>query len=454
MGDRSGGRIPGSRRFLRHPTQVVVAGFAGAIAVGTALLMLPAARSGPGGATLLEALFTATSSVCVTGLIVVDTPTYFSPLGQVIILMLIQVGGFGIMTFASLLGLLVARRLGLRTRLTAATESRSLGVGDIKRVLFGVVLVTVVVECATAVVLGARFLLAYDESFGRALYLGVFHSISAFNNAGFALYTDNLVGFVGDLWICVPVAVAVILGGIGFPVIFELRRHLRHPRGWSMHSKLTLITTGLLLVFGTLFVVVAEWGNPRTLGTLDGPTRILAGFFQSVILRTAGFNTIDISQLNQGTLLGMDVLMFIGGGSGGTAGGIKVTTFALLFFVIAAEVRGERTVTLFERRLDPRALRQALTVALLAVGIVVGATIVMVELTRLPTDQVLFESVSAFATVGLSTGITATLPPAGQLILITLMFVGRLGPITMVSALAVRQGHRKFEYPEGRPLIG
>ncbi len=433
---------------------MVVTGFAGAVAVGTTLLLLPISRSGAGGAGFVEALFTATSAVCVTGLTVVDTPTYWTGFGQAVILLLIQIGGFGIATTGSLLALLVVRRMGLRTRLTAAAETRSVGIGDVRSVLFGVAIISLVMEGVVTLILTTRFVISYGEPFPRALYLGLFHAVSAFNNAGFALYPDNMMGFVTDPWICLPVAFAVIIGGVGFPVILELRRHLGRPGRWSVHSKITVLVTGILLVLSTAFVTATEWSNPRTLGPLTEPSRLLAGFFQAVALRTAGFNSIDISQMKESTWLGMDVFMFIGGGSAGTAGGIKVTTFALLFFVIWSEVRGEAATTVFERRMDGRAQRQALTVALLSVAAVVSATITLAELTDLSTDQVLFESVSAFATVGLTTGITPLLSTPGHLLLVGLMFVGRLGPVTLVSALALRESRRRYEHPEGRPIVG
>ena len=448
------------RRYLRHPAQLVVAGFAAATTLGTLLLLLPLSRVDEAGTDLVTAVFTATSAVCVTGLVVVDTGSYWSPFGQVVVLALIQVGGFGTMTFASLLGLLVSRRLGLRTRLTAAAETKAVGLGDIGSVLLGVARTTLVFEVVTALLLGARLWLSYDEPLGRAAYLGVFHSISAFNNAGFALYSDSLTRYVGDPWICLPVAVAVIGGGLGFPVLLEVRRRLRrrrrgaHRDPWTLHARMTLTTTAVLLVVGTAFVTANEWRNPATLGGLDVPTRLLAGFFQAVMPRTAGFNTLDYGQMNEGTLLGTVVLMFIGGGSAGTAGGIKVTTFVLLFFVVWAEVRGERDIHAYDRRVTDRAARQALTVVLLSLGVVVAATITLIELTRLSTHLVLFEVVSAFATVGLSTGITADLGTAAQLVLVVLMFVGRLGPVTLVSALALRERRRLFQNPEGRPLIG
>jgi potassium uptake TrkH family protein len=446
------------RRFhaptLRHPGQVVVTAFAVAVLIGTLLLMLPVSRAGEDSAPFITALFTATSAVCVTGLAVVDTPSYWSAFGEGVLLLLIQVGGFGIMTMASLLGLLVSRRMGLRSRLTAAAETKSLGIGDVRTVLVGVLKVTVLFESVTAVILAVRFAVGYDEPPGRAAYLGVFHAVSAFNNAGFALYSDSLIRFVTDPWVCIPIAVAVIFGGLGFPVLFELRRHLRRPRDWSLHTKLTVGMTVVLLVFGTMFITAAEWSNPGTLGTLDTPGRLLAGFFQAVMPRTAGFNSVDTSQMQDGTLLGTVILMFIGGGSAGTAGGIKVTTFVILLFVIVAEVRGEESVNAFDRRIGSRVQRQALTVALLGVAAVVGSTLLIMELSPFPMRDVLFETTSAFATVGLSTGITADLPAAGHVLLVLLMFLGRLGPVTLVSALALREQQRLYRLPEGRPIIG
>lgn len=439
---------------FRHPAQVVVFAFAVAILAGTTLLMLPIAKNGPGSAPFTTALFTSTSAVCVTGLAVVDTPSYWSGFGQVVILGLIQLGGFGIMTFASLLGLLVSRRMGLRSRMIAAAETKSTGLGNLKSVVVGVVKVSLIFEALTALALSLRFILGYGESVGRGTYLGVFHAISAFNNAGFALYSDSLTRFVSDPWICLPIALAVIAGGLGFPVLFELRKQLRTPKRWSLNTKMVLSVTVFLLVAGFVFVTASEWSNPATLGALDTPGKMLAGFFQSVMPRTAGFNSLDYGQMNEGTRLGTTVLMFIGGGSAGTAGGIKVTTFILLFFVVYTEVRGERSVQAFDRRIDDRTTRQALTVVLLSIGAVMAATIALHAITPFTTSQVLFEATSAFATVGLSTGITADLPTAGHYILIALMFLGRLGPITLVSALALRERKRLYELPDGRPLIG
>ena len=442
-----------ARISRRRPFQLVVLGFAMAIGAGAALLMLPVASTGA-AASPTTAVFTATSAVCVTGLVVVDTATAWSAFGQVVILVLIQLGGLGIMTFASLLGLVISRRLGLRTRLVAAVSTRAVGLGDVREVLRGVLRVTVIVELATAVLLTARWMLAYDEPVGRAAWLGVFHSVSAFNNAGFALFSDNLVGYAADAWICVPIAIAVIIGGLGFPVLIEVWRQHRRPGRWSLHTKLTILTTAVLVVGGWAFFLVAEWTNPDTLGRLDGPGRVLAAFFQGVMPRTAGFNSVDTAALRDGTWLGTDVLMFIGGGSASTAGGIKVTTFAVLLFLIWAELRGDPDVTVFDRRLAPSAQRQAVAVALIGVAAVVAPTIVIALTSDLAAAQVLFEVISASGTVGLSTGITAQLAEPHQLLLAALMFLGRLGPITLGTALALRERNRLFRHPEGMPIIG
>ena len=439
----------------RHPAQVIASGFAAAILVGTVLLMLPTSKVGAGSATFLEALFTATSAVCVTGLIVVDTPVFWTGSGHVIILALIQVGGFGIMSFASLLGVLLARRMGLRSRISAAAETKSVGFGDVRGVLLGVLRITLIVEAATAILLATRFLLRYGYGLGEAVWLGVFHSVSAFNNAGFALFSDNLIGFAGDPWICLPICAAVIIGGLGFPVLFELRRHFRYPHRWHMNTKLVLCGTLVLLVIGTVFITAVEWSNPATLGALRRPQeRVLAGFFQSTMTRTAGFNSVDFAQLNPVTLLAMDVLMFIGGGPAGTAGGLKITTFGVLLFILHTEISGGNAVNIFGKRLPRSVHRQAISIVLLAVGLVISATMFLMLITDYGLDRVLFEVVSAFATVGLSTGITAGIPPAGQVVLILVMFAGRLGPVTLATALALRSKPLYYEYPKERPLIG
>ncbi|HEX8306401.1 MAG TPA: potassium transporter TrkG [Jatrophihabitans sp.] len=448
---------PATRRRVhgpQGPSQVIIFAFAAAAAVGTALLWLPVATTGPGHASLLEALFTATSAVCLTGHLIVNTATHWSPFGHVVILVLITIGGFGIMTLASLLGVLVSRRMGLRTRITAAAESRSIGIGDVRRVLANVVLITLAFEAVTSLALTARFYFGYDERAPRAIWLGVFHGVSAFNNAGFSLFDDNLIGFVDDPWICLPIALASIAGGLGFPVLIQLRRDLTHPRFWTLNTRLVLAATAILLVSGAAFVTGMEWSNDDTLGKLSPGGRILAGFFLSAMARTAGFNSVDIGALDPATWLGMDVLMFIGGGPAGTAGGLKVTTFAVLFFIIYTELRGDGAVNALGKRLPRSVHRQAITVALVSVAVVVIATLALLIMTEFTLDEVLFEVIAAFTTAGMSTGITPDLPLAGQLILVVLMFLGRVGPVILATGLALRRTTRLYELPKERPIIG
>lgn len=424
------------------------------IALGTILLMLPISSAGAKWTGVIDALFTATSAVCVTGLIVVDTAVYWSPFGKVVILLLIQLGGLGIMLFASLIGLALARKLSVRSRVVAGTETKTAGSGDMKRIATGILVTTLTIEVAVAALLFVRFATGYGYEPARAAWHAVFHAVSSFNNAGFALYSDSLMGFVSDPWICLPICAAIILGGLGFPVLRQLRKELRRPLHWTMNTRIVLWATGTLLVLGTVYVLVIEWNNPATLGALDPGSRVLAGFFHAVQSRTAGFNSVDTSAMHDETWLGTDVLMFIGGGPAGTAGGIKVTTFAVLFFIMFTELRGGTAVNVFGKRLSRAVHREAITVVLVALGAVMAAVIAILAITDLDLDRVLFEVVSAFGTVGMSTGITADLPEAGQLILVLLMFLGRLGPLTLGSALALRERATAYELPKERPAIG
>ncbi|NYJ16030.1 potassium uptake TrkH family protein [Nesterenkonia sandarakina] len=444
------------RAMLRRvrPVQLIFLGFLLVTAAGTGLLLLPAATA-PGGQTdFIHALFTATSALCVTGLTVVDTGSHFSVFGQVVILVLIQLGGFGVMTFATVVGLMVLGRLSLRSKLLAATEAKSLGLADLRSLILGIIKISLVIEAVLAVILSLRLHLGYDMSLGDAIWHGSFHAVSAFNNAGFALYSDSMMGFVGDPVIGLPLCAAIILGGLGFPVIMQLRRRFRTPRLWSMHTRIVVWATSVLLVLGTGMILALEWSNPATLGPMSWPEKLLASFFQSVQTRTAGFNSVDISAMKPTTWLGMDVLMFIGGAPAGTAGGIKVTTVAVLLFIVFTELRGDAAVNIFGKRLSRAVHRQAIAVVLLAGSLVVVVTGALMHLSGLPLDQVLFETVSAFSTVGLSTGITAELPMLGQLMLVLLMFIGRVGPITFASALALRERRTLYELPKERPIIG
>lgn len=445
---------PATSARLRHPGSVVISGFAIAIAIGTGLLSLPVATTSGDRAPVVDALFTATSGVTITGLITVDTGGYWSTFGEVVILALIQLGGLGIMTMATLLTVVVARRLGLRAQLLAQAETKTLQLSDIRRVVRNIVVFNVGSEIVVAVILTTRFMTGYDKGFGAASYEGVFHAVSSFNSAGFSLYSDSLMGFVGDPWVSLTVAIAFIVGGLGFPVVFELVRLHPHPREWTVLTRITLFMTIPLLVIGTAVLGLTEYTNEKTLGALGGSDKLLAAFFAAASPRSSGFTTLDVAEMRPESWLFTDFLMFVGGGSAGTAGGIKVTTFGLLVFVLWAELRGEPRVNVGRRRVPEHTQRQALAILMLSVLLVAVSTFVMLGLVSDELDRVFFEVVSGFGTVGLSTGITADLPRAGHLLLIVLMFVGRVGPLTLFAALALRERARRYELPEERMIIG
>lgn len=448
------------RRTVSHPERLIPMAFLIGIAAGTLLLMMPIARAGAtvadGGAGLVVALFTATSALCVTGLAVVDTPSYWSPFGHGIILLLFQLGGFGIMTGATLLGLFINRQMPLSNQLLACAEMRNLDLGDVKAVIRLVIVATFAVEALLAVWITLALALGHDIPLARAVWFGVFHAVSAFNNAGFSVLPQGLLPFSDDPFMLSPLMIGCIVGGIGFPVLYDLRRNWRVPPRWTIHTKLTLFGTVTLLLLGTVVTLLFEWDNP---GTLAAPgvgigEKLLGALFHSVNTRTAGFNAHDTAAMNMETLLVSSGLMLIGGGSAGTAGGIRVTTFLLLGFVVWSEIRGERDAVAFRRRIAPEAQRQAVAIVLLAVGVLAVAVLMLASLSAAPLERLLFEAVSAFATAGLSTGLSGELPPAGQIVLVVLMYVGRIGTITLAAAFTLRSRGRPFRYPEERPIVG
>ena len=439
---------------LRDPIRLIPVLFLALIAAGTILLSLPLATADGTRAPVLVALFTSTSAVAVTGLIVTDTPVYWSAFGQGVILLLFQVGGFGIMTAATLFGLMAGRGFGLRDRMATQVERSLLGGGDAASVLRLVLAITLVVEGVTAAILALRFALAYDLPLPAALWHGLFHSVSAFNNAGFSSFSDSVMGFQSDPFILVPIMVAVILAALGFPVMQDLRRHRLRWRRWSLHSRITVTGTAALLSLGFAAILAMEWNNPDTLGPMGTGSRLLNAAFHSVMPRTAGFNSLNVGAFHDETIMVNFFLMFIGGGSAGTAGGIKVTTFFVLFAIVLSEILGRRDAGLFQRRFGRAVERQALSVTVLAATLIFAATTYIASISALPLDDILFECISAFATVGLSTGITADLPPSALLVLCALMFVGRVGTITVATALALGQRERPYRYPEENPIVG
>ncbi|GAA4418372.1 potassium transporter TrkG [Georgenia halophila] len=443
----------------RSPARLTLLVFAAIIAVVTALLSLPIATAANERAPFADALFNAVSAVCVTGLVTVDTATYWSFFGQVVLLVAIKIGGLGVMTLASILGLAVSRRIGLTQKMLAASETKTSGLGEVGTLVRAVIIASLCIEAVLTIVLVPRFL-ALGESIGDALWHGIFMSLSIFNNAGFVNLEYGLGPFVGDWWFCLPLIIGTAIGAIGFPIILDVARSLRSRRRrrpwreWTLHTKLS-ISTYLILAVGTVAIFAAfEWSNPGTLGPLAIHERVLASLVQGVNPRSSGLATLDVGEMREGTWFLNDALMFVGGGSASTAGGIKVSTFAILVLAIVAEARGDRDIEAFGRRIGSTTVRLAVSVAFLGATLVGIGTFLMLAVTQFSLSQVLFEVISAAATVGLSTGITPDLPDPAKYILSALMFFGRTGYMAIAAALALRQRRRVIRMPNERPIVG
>jgi trk system potassium uptake protein TrkH len=424
------------------------------ILVGTLLLLLPLARSGDSAPGFMPAFFTSTSAVTVTGLATVDTSTYWSPAGQGIILVLVEIGGLGIIALATVLGLFIGGRLGLRTRLVAQADMHVVNIGEVRPLFRRVALTMISFQAVTAIVLTVRYRASYFDDLPTAVWHGVFDAVMAFNNAGFSLNGDSITRYAGDGLIIIPISMAVFFGAVGFPVLAELFSGWRTPARWTIHTRLTVWGSIGLLVFGALAFLLLEWNNPATLGGNGVGHKLVTGIEGGIMPRSGGLNSFDWGQVRPETLNIGVILMFIGGGSASTAGGIKITTFLLLAYVIWAELRGDPDVTIGARRVGPRVVRTAIAIALLAVMLVTVTTFLVMLMTDFDFDEVLFECTSAFATVGLSTGLTPKLPVDAQCVIIVLMFLGRVGTIAAAGALVLRRRMPRYHLPEEQPIIG
>ncbi|MFV2197411.1 TrkH family potassium uptake protein [Nocardiopsis sp. LOL_012] len=422
--------------------------------LGAALLMTPAASTGDEGLTAVQALFTATTSLAVCGLSVISIGGDLTVFGQLVVAALIQVGGIGIMTLASLLGSALVHRFSLRMQLNVQAENRAPAVGEVSGIVSRVAITCLVIEGAVFAVITPVMWLGHGMGLGEALYSGFFHSVSAFNNAGLSLYDDSLTRFSGDPVILGTVAAAVVLGGIGFPVLIEMRRAWRTPRLWSLHAHLTIVPSAALFAVTIVLVVAMEWHNPDTLGGLHWWAKLTDGAFHGVMPRSGGFNVTDTGAMNDSTLLLTIMMMFVGNGSAGTAGGIKVATLAVLFLVLWSEVRAHDRVHVAGRRLPPDVVRQAVSLTFLSMTAVAVTTVFLLHTTPFTFMQTLFEVVSAVGVVGLSTGITPELAPWAQVLMVVLMIAGRIGPVTFVTAIAFRERRRRYDLAEARPMIG
>lgn len=434
------------------PARFAMIVFAGIIVVFTLLLMLPFSTTTLTSPPFLNAFFTATSAVCVTGLSVVDTATYWSPFGKGVLVLAMQVGGLGVMTLASLLGLAVSRHIGLTQRILTATETKS-RLGDVGSLLRAVVITSLTAESILAI--GFLAIFTNDgntliETIGNAIFMGV----STFNNGGFVSLSQGITPYMHSWSFGMLVVIGTILGAIGFPVVLNIAQHRFRFRKWSLHTKLTVVTYLALLVGGAILFFILEFNNPATIGSRSGSDKILLSIFHSTTTRSSGIATLDTHNFTEASRFMIDILMFIGGGSAGTGGGIKVGTFAVLILAIVAEARGDRDTEAFEKRIPHDVLRLAISATFLGAVLVGVATMILLQLTQLSLNNVLFEVISAFATCGLSTGITATLPGSAQIVLIILMYLGRVGTMTIAAALALRHRRRVIRLPEERPVIG
>ncbi len=444
-----------SRRLKRFsPPQLIALSFAVTIALGSALLALPFAHRSGQSPGLLQNLFTATSAVCITGLSVVDIGKTYNTFGQVLILLLVQVGGLGIITFGTLFAFFAGRRINFSERIRLAQQLNALDVGGVITLLRKIVLYTLTIEAAGTLLLALR--LVPREGLGQGLYFALFHSVSAFNSAGFSLYPDSLMSFASDPIVSLTVTLLVLLGGLGFLVQVNVVGALRRGRAQrlSVYSRLVLSLTLALLLIGAVGVAALEWSNPRTLGALPLHGKLLASLLGSATTRSAGFNSLDFSLARPATLLLTLGLMFIGANPGSTGGGIKTTTFFVLLGSAWSLVRGRGELVVFGRTIDRDTVMRALTVALLSV-VLVSVMFFGLLLTnpRLPFLNLLFEAVSAFGTVGLSLNTTPHVNGAGQVILILLMYLGRIGPLTFAVAFGLRAGREVVRYPAERDIL-
>lgn len=437
------------------PPQLIALVYLLGIVLGTGLLHLPGVTAPGADLSSIDRLFTATSAICITGLVVADTGEAFTRAGQLLIIGLAQVGGLGILTFGTLFAFLTGRRVNFSERQHLVQQINALDVGGVLPLIRSIFLYTLVAEVAGALLLALRFVPQFG--LGEGLYHSVFHSISAYNNAGFVVVPGGMGQYAQDPLVSLTVSGLIILGGLGFLVQLNVLTHLLRPRRNRLliYSRLTLLTTGLLLLVGTVLLLALEWSNSRTLGDFSAPGKLLAAFFQSVTPRSGGFATVDINSLTSASLFLLIGLMFIGANSGSTGGGIKTSTFAILVGSAWNMVRGRGELIAFGRRVEPENVVRAGTVTTLYALLVTSAFFALLATNpKLGFTNLLFETVSAAATVGLSMNTTPLINDPGLVILTVLMYLGRIGPVTFAVAFSLRhQRRRGIKYPPERDIL-
>ncbi|MRH27870.1 TrkH family potassium uptake protein [Microbacterium sp. SYP-A9085] len=448
------------------PARFAVGVYLVLITLFTVLLSLPAASATGQRTPFADALFTAISTVCVTGLSTVDMGTHWSAFGRIVIYVGVNVGALGVLTLASILGLVISKRLGLRAKLIAAgdtnplrmhggpvNEGQTVRLGEVGSLLATVALSTLIIEAALAVLMYPSLLVGGVDPL-RALWEAPYYSAMAFTNTGFAPNPDGLEPFQHDYFFLTMMMIGVFLGSIGFPVIYTLARHRWHVRQWSLHAKLTIITTVLLFVVGAAVFLALEFDNPKTFGDRDAWDTVYQSFFLSAMTRSGGFSTVDVSSLHGSSLIVGSMLMFVGGGSASTAGGIKVTTLAVLALAVWSEARGRPSVQAFGRRIPSDVQRVALSVVAWGATLVAVSTVTIAQMTKAPVADVLFDVISAFATVGLSSGLTEAMPDPAKYVMAGTMLMGRVGTVTLAAAVAATSRTQLYSLPVERPIVG
>lgn len=447
--------------YKLEPVQILALGFAAVILIGGLLLMLPISSANGASTPFVDCLFTSTSAVCVTGLVTVDTGTHWSIFGQIVIMLLIQTGGLGFMTFATFFMFLFGKRISLRERLIMQEAYNAFNIQGMVKLMLYVLGITLTIEGIGALILSTKFI--PDFGWKRGIYFSIFHAVSAFCNAGFDLlgpYSgkfSNLTSYANSATVSLTIGGLIVTGGLGFAVITELI-HTRNIRRLSLHSKVVLTVTSILILTGAILFFLLENGNPKTMGTMTIKGKILSSIFASITPRTAGFNTISTSDMTIGGKFLTTILMFIGASPGSTGGGIKTSTAALLFMTVISVIKGREDTEIFQRKINKSLVYRAVTITLISFALVVLVTLVL-SITQkgyFNFIDFLYESTSAFGTVGLSLGLTPKLTAIGKVAIILTMYAGRVGPLTLTLAFARRQqtASNAIKYPEDKILVG
>lgn len=439
------------KRFQLDPPKVLALGFASLILIGTLLLNLPMATKTGESIGFINALFTSASAVCVTGLVVVNTGEFWSLFGQIVIIMLIQMGGLGFMTMATIGALLIGKKITLKERLVIKEQLNQETMSGLVKLTKYVILSTLAIEGIGAIFLSTRFIPIYGKV--KGIWFSIFHAISAFCNAGFDLTGDSIAPFVGDFTINMTISALIILGGLGFSVYIDITKN-RSFKKLSLHSKLVISITGVLLLVGMIVFFLIEYDNPLTLKPLNLVEKLIASFFQSVVPRTAGFYSLNLAGLYDTTVFLTIILMFIGASPGSTGGGIKTTTFGILILTTLGVIKGERDIVAFKKRIGYDVINRSLAIATVGMILIIAVSFVLTVTEPANFLDVLFETTSAFATVGSSRGLTPNLTDFGKIIITLTMYAGRVGPLTMAYVFSRRSKHGNFRYSEGNIIVG